>query len=83
MTRIYKYDFTLEERDDALYITNVIPNDEIEMSFPSEVLNINTIAIKTVKEFREAYKKAAESDHRFMIGIKYDGQITYYGLLVK
>lgn len=83
MTRIYKYDFTLEERKDALYILDVKPNDQLEMKFPCEVLNINTIAIKTEKEFREAYKKAAETDTRFLLGTKYDGKITYYGLLVK
>lgn len=73
-----KFDFTVEDREDGAYITNIVPNDRYKVPLPCKVVSINYIKIKTSEEFHAAYKNAAEGDHQFLLAISYNAMITYY-----
>lgn len=75
-----KFDFTCEDRDSQAYITNAVPNDALQMNFPSKVITINGNLIKTCEEFHIAYQNAATGDHRFLMLIEYNGLKTYFNL---
>ena len=75
-----KFDFICEDRDFAAYITNAVPNDTLQMNFPSKVITINGKPIKTCEEFHAAYQNAATGDHRFFMLIEHNGLKTYFNL---
>lgn len=75
-----KFDFTCEQKEDGAHITDVKPNDELEMPLPCKVQTINDKEIKSCEEFHKAYQDAAQGDHRFFMRIMYDGKSTYFNL---
>lgn len=75
-----KIDFTCEQREDGVYIINVDPNDELKMPIPFKAIYINDKPIKTCEDFHNAYKKAEQGDHKFMLLIGTNGQKQYYDL---
>lgn len=75
-----KYNFICEQKEDGAHITNVEPNDVLQMPLPCLVRTINNKPIKTCEGFQAAYKEAAEGDHRFFMLIMYEGKGTYYNL---
>ena len=75
-----KFNFTCEQQENGPHITNVEPNDTLQMPLPCKVQTINGKEINTCEEFHKAYKDAAEGDHRFFILIMYNGKGTYFNL---
>lgn len=75
-----KFDFTCEQKEDGAHIMNVEPNDALQMPLPCKVCTINDKEIKSCEEFHQAYRDAAEGNHRFFMLIMYNGKKTYYNL---
>lgn len=76
-----KFDFTVEDREDGAYITNIVPNNELQIPLPCKVMAINDKPIKTAKEFHAAYRNAAEGDHYFMLRFNYNNEGNQYVFL--